>query len=76
MGHNFFRTVVGHRDDASPILHQRSRAARNRNQGINADVVRDAKPFPSGVDEISFQFVSRSEGHAVHQDVQLAIALL
>ena len=73
--HNFLRAVVGHGDDAAAIFHERRGGARHRDQRIHADVVGDAEAFARGVDELAFQFLSRSEGHAVHQHMQLAVAL-
>ena len=50
-------------------------ARADRDQRIDADVVGDAKAFARGVDEVAFQFLGRSVGHAVHERVQFAVAL-
>ena len=45
----------------------------NSDQGIDADVVGDAKTFAAGVEEIAFQFGGRRIGNTVHHDVQFSV---
>ena len=75
MGHDFFRAVIRHRNDAAAIFHEGSSSPRDRNQRINAYVMGDAKTLARCVEELALQFVRRRKRHTVYQNVQLAITL-
>src|SRR6266403_351254 len=72
--HNFFRAVVGHRNDAAAGGHQRSGRARHRNQRIHTDVVGDAKSFARSIEELTLQFLRGRKSDAVHDTVQHAVS--
>ncbi len=49
--HDFLRAVVGHGDNAAAFGHERRGFAGQGDQGIGADVVRDAEGFAGGVEK-------------------------
>ena len=59
-----------------PSVHQRRSRPRNRNQRIDADVMRNAEAFARGVDEVIFQLIRWRKSNAVHQHMQLAVLSL
>jgi hypothetical protein len=63
---NFFSSVVSHGDDAATVFHERGRSSAHGDQGVDADVVRNAKALAGGVHEVTLQFLGGGEGHAVH----------
>src|SRR6266513_60484 len=73
---HFLGTVVRQRDHPAASGHERRGAARYCNQGIDADVMRDAKAFARSVEKGIFQLFRRSKPHAVNQAVQHAVARL
>src|SRR6266446_1203961 len=72
--HDFFCAVIRQRDDSAACRHQRSGRARHGDERIYADVVRDAKSFARGVEELALQFLRGRESHAVHDAVQHAVS--
>ena len=66
--------MVGHGQDAAAVLHERRGGAGERDEGIDADIVGDAKAFAAGIDEPAIQVRVRGKSDAVHENVQLAVA--
>src|SRR5581483_6856665 len=71
--HNFFGTVISQRENAAAIFHQGRRATGQRDQRINADVVRNAKALSRGVHKVALEFLGGRKADAVHQHVELAV---
>ena len=75
MRYDFLGPVIGHRDDAAAIGHQRRRFARERDQRIRADILRDAEGFACRADKIAFQrFPRRIRQGVQHQIDAIGLA--
>ena len=72
VGHDLFRAVVGHGDNASALGHQRRSGVGKRDERVSAHVVRHAECLAAGVHKIAFERLFRREGDGVQQQMQPA----
>ena len=70
MGYDLFRPVIGHRNDTATRRHKWGRSSRQGDQGIGTDIMGYPECLPTGIQEISFQSILRSKGHAVQEKVK------
>src|SRR5262249_3263750 len=67
---NFFCAEVAESHNAPAFGHQWSGSARDGNERVNADVVRDAKALARSVDEFSLEIFRMRESNAVNESLQ------
>ena len=74
--HHLFGAKVGERNYAAPLAHQRSGGARQRNQRVDADLVRNPEALAAGHHELVAQLFGGSIGDRVDERVNSAVAAL
>src|SRR5277367_6619989 len=73
--HNLFRSVVCQSDDAAAIGHEWSGTPAERDQRVDAHVVRDAEAVARRLDEVVLQLFRGRKTDGVDQHVELAVTL-
>ena len=72
MRDDFFRAVIGQRQDAATRRHQRPRTLGGGDQRIGRDVHRHQEVFEAGVDVLAAQFVLVRKADGVDEEIELA----